>query len=217
MSTVVTSSFQKAPTDFSNAPMKMASTFLSNVLSRFGCEDHLGLKNVLESGGCGIVPLLALSDDVIEFRKKLSKETSLTNMSSLSCIGSEISFDLYELATTISQACEITALQKVCESVSSGIMGIKVLGSIPLAILTADEACSQIFEKKTFLGSTFVKEKAFERKISSILRASEVGFAALSNVALYCEGSGGNVYATSSLGSNVCKFLRVTYDQSVGI
>ena len=72
-------------------------------------------------------------------------------------------------------------------------------------------------ERVGFLGSMPIQDKAFERKISSVLRASEAGFAALSNLALLYEGAGGTIYAATSLAANVFKFSRMACNQSLGV
>ncbi len=206
-----------APLDFSNATMKMVSNCLSAVISRLGYSNPSKIKNIIESGGCGAIPLAALLDDVNEFRKKLTPEATLGNVVTLSCIGSEIGFDLYELASSISQYCDLEILKQACDSVSTGVMTTKVLGSIPLAILTADEAYAQIFERAGFLGSMPIQDKAFERKLGSLLRASEAGFAALSNLALLYEGAGGPMYTATSSAANLFKFSRMACNQTLGV
>ncbi|MBS0628070.1 MAG: hypothetical protein JSS09_07660, partial [Verrucomicrobia bacterium] len=145
---------------------------------------------------------------------------------------------------------KLDSLQNACDLVSSEVMGAKVLGSIPLAILSIDEAYAQIFEKPGFLGSkpnlnsahrntgevilseSFIGQMLesdstivpnppnnvdFKIKLGAVLRASEVGFAAISNIALFYEGRGGTIYTTTSVLSNVFKFCRIAYNQSVGI
>lgn len=207
----------KPASDFSNATMKVGADFLSNVIQYLGYKEPAALKSILNSGGCGIVPFAALVDDVNEFRKKLYREGSLGNTVSLACIGSEIGFDLYELLSAISEQGNFPVLQQVCESASLGAMGVKILGSMPLAVISVDEAYAQIFQRTGFLGTEPVRDgRTVERAIGACLRASEVGFAALSNIALLCEGGGGTFYVTTSAASNLFKISRMAYNSSLG-
>jgi hypothetical protein len=203
---------QGATTDFSNAPMKMAASFLLSIMSRMGYGEQAIIKSALESGGAGLVPLIALSDDVVVFLEESTHSGSLSNATTLACIGSEIAFDIYELAASISQVSGFDSIQNICEGISSGAMSAKVLGSLPLAILTADRAYSEIFERSTLLGSEPSAKSSLNSKLSATLRASETGLAAVSNLALYYEGSSGSVYAATSIGSNIFKGLRATHN-----
>ncbi len=194
--------------DFSNGTMKVAYGVLANL----GCGESPFLKNILESGGYGVVPGAALVDDVLEFRKKAIESLSVGNLVTMSCIGSEITFDLYEVASSVAQTYRLAALEQMCIGVSSHVMTCKILGSLPLAVLAADEAYARIFETRGFTGFAGNLEGNDGRaKIRSALRALEVGCAALSNVALSFQGTGGFLYAATSMGANVFKFLRIGF------
>lgn len=171
---------------------------------------------------------------------KISTGFSLSSQMGFASVGSEVIFDCYELLSSIGKAFEISKLQNFADNSSDLAMNIKVIGSVTLALSAFDEAYAETCETKGFLGSnpsfslsddlsntdfdlsnTFVgkmlanknvQDELLAKKISTILRAGEVGFAALSNISLLLGQGPNPAFTISSMSSNVFKYARITYN-----
>jgi len=236
---------------FANASMTAASKFLLETSSYLGIDlssqSHV-IQQFFQTGGYGMIPLVALADDLNEFRKRISKISnsfSLSAQMGFASVGSEVIFDCYELLSSIGKAFDISSLEAIADNSSELAMNIKVIGSITLALSAFDEAYAETCETTGYLGSipstnsyyslkdsefalseTFIgkilreepiKEGFSAEKISAILRAGEVGFAAISNVSLLLGQGPNTAFAISSMTSNAFKYARMSYNSYNGL
>lgn len=236
---------------FANASMTAASKFLLETSSYLGIDlssRSNAIQGFFQTGGYGFVPMVALTDDLNELRKrvcKISTGFSLSSQMGFASVGSEVIFDCYELLSSVGKAFEISNLQSLADNSSDLAMNIKVIGSVTLALSALDEAYAETCETTGYLGSipsisysnlsknsefalseTFigkilreedVKEGFSPKQISAILRAGEVGFAAISNVSLLLGQGPNTAFAISSMTSNAFKYARMSYDSYSGI
>lgn len=234
---------------FANASMKTLSGLVLGVSKSFGYDLTSKADRVdqfFASGGCGLVPLIALADDLNEMKKRVSKISDGAPISAqlgLVSVGTEVVFDGYEIADSLSQLFPGCFFDGVSNNSSIYAMNIKVAGSVILALSAIDEAYAEIFQTTGYLGSkpsfpshgedfslsdTFIgkqfagdledtQDELYKQQVSSALRAAEVGFAALSNLALLAGGGPNTAFVATSIISNGFKYARMSYNCQNGV
>lgn len=243
MNPVLSVQTQKVP-QFANASMAGISKFLLRTSAHLGLNLSNHAKAIdcfFETGGYGIVPAIALADDLNQLNKrvhKISNGFSISAQMGLASVGTEVIFDIYELSSSVGKFFHVRALENLADSSSGAAMNIKTLGAVILAASAIDEAYAELSGRVGFLGSkpsfytgeevdlsdTFVGKilggetvdevdnSSSRNKIGVVLRAAEVGFAALSNLALLIGQGPNTTFAATSVASNTFKYLRMAYN-----
>ena len=136
---------------------------------------------------------------------KEAKKDPLINITSdmikMACIGTEIAFDIYELASAVAEFSDNPALKQACACVSTTVMAGKILGSLPLAFVSAKE----VFDAKTS-----------DEALKLTPRALETTSAAISNLILRMNGAKGSPLSGFCIAvlPNLCKVYRIVEEQT---
>jgi len=190
---------------YDNAPLKLAADGIILTLNKAGLPPPAGIEKiiraVLGSGGAGVIPSIALADDINEIRKiSIKDEGRWSDFVSQACLSSEVFFDCYEILSSLGGVLQNETLCHISDNISEIAIGLKTAGSFPLMI----SRISSLYHEKKSIDLAPSKEQFL-----CYISAAEASAAAVSNIALWYGGSDNQLYAITSTAANVCKAARM--------